>query len=190
MTDDKPPFALYRSDTIEMLLTDPSPEDVVASLKAHFQITDEELTPMVVVRIPASDWEDLRSLADGTTTPPAPGIMGVMSRAIAKVAKGEVIADASDGAPARPPGTMSAPEIEAMDLKGVLARLELLKPQTTGVPLDAALPEGVMGEFLGIGRALDRWWGRRTTDTPRENEAVREARAWMYSNKLPTTYRP
>lgn len=187
MTDEKPPGALSRDDAVDMLLTDPSPEDVVASLKAHFQIADEELTPMVVVRIPARDWEDLRSLADGTT--PAPGIMGVMSRAIAKVAKGEVIADGSNGAPARPPGTMSGPEIEAMDLKGVLARLELLKPQTTGVPLDAELPEGVMREFLAIGRALDRWC-RRTTDTPRENAAVHEARAWMFSNKLPTTYRP
>lgn len=192
MTDEQPPHALYRSDVIDILLTDPSPEDVVASLKASFQFTDEELTPMVVVRLPARDWNDFieavrRDHGIGVAREAEP--VG-LSRAASRVAQGKVLADGPPAPAPRPPGTMSRAEIEAMDVMGVLARLAILMPRAADVPLDAALPEGVVREFLAIGHALDRWWNTRTADSPRENEAVDRARAWMHAHKLPTTYRP
>lgn len=145
--------------------------------------------PEVLVRLPAGDWDALveavrRHHGIGDAKP------GDLSRAASKVAQGEVLTDGPPAPAPRPPGTITAMEIEAMDLGDVLARLGVLKPQVAVAPLDAELDESVMRELITIGSVLDRWWHARTNDTSREAHAVLNARAWLYSHKLPTNYRP
>ncbi len=167
MTD--PRSILARGEALDFLRDDDNPS-AREFLMDHFAITDEELDPNIVVRVPRSVWAQLDRALNNMHV----SLMDAVR---------DLLANAEE---------LARTDVEWQDrvapldtIRALERRLDLLRPHVEGVPGGYEIKQNVLTDAISLSRDVDGFLSR--TDPPdSEYKRLLAIARWMHDHRLPT----